>query len=411
MMLQYFENIVSGIQGKLDQDPDSPNPRKRYTQEIARLGARLYSGKQKVAWCGVAAPFDLLNAMGVTSCFVEFVGGVLSSMESAGPMLERAEQEGYGTDGCAYHRTVMGAAHNGLMPEPDFLIATTCPCSGGVAAIENLASHFKKDLFVLQVPAHSHPRSIEYLASQLQEMVQFVAHHTGQPLRQEKLQQAVEQSNRARRLMQELFALATQVPSPVQGKDLRNFGVVMALFLGTEAAVQVARAFRDEFQARIESGRGGVPEEKLRLLWLQNRIQFKNPLLDVLEKEYRTSIVIDELNDITWDPIDPSNPYPAMAQRMISFPFNGAIEHRLEHMKDLARRYRVDGVVNPCHWGCRQGPGARGLISEGLKEIGLPVLNLEVDCVDSRNFSWGQVKTRLEAFLELMQNQTPPFAR
>ena len=38
------------------------------------------------------------------------------------------------------------------MPDPDFLIATSAPCSGGLAVIENLARHFHKDLFVVHVP-------------------------------------------------------------------------------------------------------------------------------------------------------------------------------------------------------------------------------------------------------------------
>jgi hypothetical protein len=62
----------------------------------------------------------------------------------------------------------------------------------------------------------------------------------------------------------------------------------------------------------------------------------------------------------------------------------------------------VDGVIHPCHWGCRQGTGIRGLIQQGLAELDVPVLNLEVDCVDARSFSEGQLRTRLEAFLELI---------
>ncbi len=38
----------------------------------------------------------------------------------------------------------------------------------------------------------------------------------------------------------------------------------------------------------------------------------------------------------------------------------------------------------------------------GLKAAGVPLLNLEVDCVDPRNFSQGQLMTRLEAFIEMI---------
>ena len=82
---------------------------------------------------------------------------------------------------------------------------------------------------------------------------------------------------------------------------------------------------------------------------------------------------------------------------------------RVEIRRRMARDFRVDGAINPCHWGCRQGTGARGIISEGLKDIGVPVLNLEVDCVDDRNFSEGQLRTRLEAFAEMLDGRPSPW--
>ncbi len=408
MMKDYFNNLRDGIETKLRESPDSATPRKHYALEVARLGSRLYSGQDRVAWCGVAAPFDVLNAMGVTSCFVEFVGAMLASADAVGPLLAEAENAGYAPDTCAYHRAVIGAVRREMMPVPDFLIATTCPCSAGVATLETLARHFGKDLFVLQIPQDGSPEGVRYLAGRIREMVEFVADHTGEPLDPQRLREAMEYTNEAREIMAEIYRLARKVPSPASGRELGNFGIVQPLFLGTRAAVELARAFRDSFDARARAGTAGVPGERLRLMWIQNRIQFKEPLVRMLEEDYGASIVVDELNDITWDPIDPDDPYPGLARRAISIPFNGAIPYRIRHLQNLARSYRVHGAINPCHWGCRQGTGARGLIEEGLKEVGVPVLNLEVDCVDPRNFSEGQLKTRLQAFLEMLESQNAP---
>jgi hypothetical protein len=184
-----------------------------------------------------------------------------------------------------------------------------------------------------------------------------------------------------------------------------NFGILLPLLFGTDAAVRVAAAYRDEFARKVGKGPAGVPGEQIRLLWIQNRIQFPSPLEGLLEEEYRAAIVIDELNDIDWDPVDPDDPFPGLARRALSIPLTGAVAPRVTHLQRLARHYRVDGAINPCHWGCRQGAGIRGLIESGLKEIGVPVLNLEVDCADERNFSFGQVKTRLEAFMEMLLNR------
>ena len=173
----------------------------------------------------------------------------------------------------------------------------------------------------------------------------------------------------------------------------------------TQTQVMTITRMDTPFTIRMEQGRPGVPDEKLRLLWIQNRIQFNNPLVEMLEKEYQANTVSDELNDIYWDPLDPDDPYTGMARRAISIPLNGGIQGRIKHLQKLARNYKLDGAINPCNWGCRQGSGARGLISDGLKEIGLPVLNLEVDCVDKRNFAEGQLRTRLEAFVEMLESR------
>jgi len=409
MMRQYFDDLVTGIEGAIAADPENTSPRKIYTLEVARIGQRLYGGEERVAWCGITVPFDLLAAMGVTSCFVEFVGAMLASTGMVEAFLEEAEQVGFAGDTCAYHRSVLGAARKGFMPEPDFLVAATCPCSGGVAVMELLARHFEKDLFVLNVPQEMTDTNVQYLADQIKDMVGFIADHTGQPLDPDALQAAVAKTNAAREKLVDVYHLASRVPSPVNGKALNNFGIVAALLLGTDAAVKVAEAFRQDFKEKVAAEEAGIADEKLRLLWIQNRIQFKNPIVKMMEDEYGAAVVIDELNDITWGPIDPDDPYRGMAERAMSIPFNGANTRRVSHLQDLARRYRIDGAINPCHWGCRQGTGSRGIVGQGLKEIGVPVLNLEVDCVDPRNFAEGQLRTRIEAFTEMLMERPSPW--
>lgn len=400
MMKGYFTDLEAGIEKAISGGNSSH--RKLYTLELARLGTRLYSGTDPIAWCGIAAPFDLLGSMGVTSCFVEFIGAMLATTGVVGSFIEATDHTGYSSDACSYHRSVSGAAMKGLMPVPDFLIGTTSPCSGGLAVLESLARRFGRELFVLHIPQDDTAGNIRFLADQMKEMVAFASRITGRTLDGDALRTTVENSNRATGIMKEIYQLARHVPSPVSSRDLSNFGIVMPLFLGSERAIGVAETYRDEFRKRIGNGDYGKPGGKIRLLWIQNRIQFRHGLEKMLEEEYGASIIIDELNDITWEPIDPDHPFEGFARRSISIPFNGTIEKRIEHLKKLAREYRIDGAVNPCNWGCRQGTGARGLMENGLKEIGVPVLNLDVDCVDSRKFTEGQFRTRLEAFMEML---------
>lgn len=408
MMLQYFTELADGIRDKLRHDPASFSHRKRFALEIADLGVRLYGGKARVAWCGVTTPFDLLNTMGVTSSFAEFTGAIMASTGGVGAILENAEQAGYAPDTCAYHRSVVGSALLGQLPEPDFLIGTTCPCAGGLATIENLARIFRKDLFVLHVPQDPAPNKVRYLADQIRDLVVFIEAHTGEKLDRNRLAEAVRQTNLIRELMIETFQLARRVPSPAGTGDLRDFGILMPLFWGTENGVEVARAFRDCLAARMRAGIGGSKEEKLRLMWVLNRVQYRTPLEKLLTEEFKAAIIFDELNTIQWDPIDPDDPFEGFARRAIAFPVNGPLERRIGLLQQQAREYRLDGALQPCHWGCRQGTGARGMIADGLRQVGVPVLNLEVDCVDPRKFTAGQLDTRLRAFLEMLEKRPSP---
>ena len=191
------------------------------------------------------------------------------------------------------------------------------------------------------------------------------------------------------------------VPSPATSNDLKNF-IMILLLLGTRESVEVAKFYRDEFKSRIEHGLKELPEEKYRLMWIQNRIQFKTDILRILEEKYGAKIVIDELNHIWWDPMDADDPLKSLAKRIITHPLVGPAKRRLEVITQLARDYKIDGAINPAHWGCRQSAGARVLFKDALQKIGIPLIHLDVDCVDERNYAQGQIMTRLEAFLEML---------
>jgi len=405
MLQEYFEKLITGIETKLAEKPDGLIARKRFALEAARLGRRLYSSDGNVAWCGVLVPFDLLAAMGVTSCFVEFIGAHLALSGRIGPLLEEAENDGHSMDSCSYHRAVAGATRAGLVPEPRFLIGTSTPCVGGLAALENLACHFGKELHVIDIPQRNDEQGITYLADQLRTMVDFVSAHTGRPLDTERLKRSIDNTNRSRVLLTEIYRLARCDPSPARASDLASFFVVFMLFMGSEAGLEVAQTYHDEFRRKAESGAAEEPNTRIRLLWMQNRIQFKNPLERLIAEKYGAVVVVDELNDFLWEAVDGDDPFVGLARRTLANPLTGPIENRIRNLQRLAREYNVDGAVNPCHWGCRQGTGGRGQIEKGLKQIGIPVLNLEVDCLDPRQFSEGQLRTRLEAFIEMISKR------
>ena len=69
----------------------------------------------------------------------------------------------------------------------------------------------------------------------------------------------------------------------------------------------------------------------------------------------------------------------------------------------LADHLKPDAVIHFCHWGCKQASGGSVLLKEKMQEMNIPMLILDGDGIDKRNSHDGQIKTRLEAFLELIE--------
>ena len=72
---------------------------------------------------------------------------------------------------------------------------------------------------------------------------------------------------------------------------------------------------------------------------------------------------------------------------------------------DLVKKLGSDGVIHFCHWGCKQSSGGNALLKERLAKLDIPVLTIDGDGIDRRNSHDGQIKTRLEAFFEVLKLQ------
>lgn len=398
MLKQYFFQLEATLKKKIDSKLTA---RRKFVYEIARIGSRIFDDNWSIGWTTVFVPYEILNSMNVSGMFVEFFGAMLSGAGLSQKFFEIAESKGYSTDSCSYHRTIIGAAMDGLLPEPDVLIGASIPCNGGVKALKRIGEIFNKEVFILNIPIEVTSKSVDYLAEEYNQMINYIEENTGRKLDYQKLKKAIEYNNQARDYLIEVNNLCKNVPSPSNSNDLKNF-IMFVLLLGTKEGIEVAKLYRDEFQGRINNNLIGLSKEKYRLLWIQNRIQFKTDLLDILEEKYGANVVIDELNHIWWDPLDESDPLRSIAYRMITHPLVGPVERRLKVLTQLAKEFKVNGAINPAHWGCRQSAGARALFKEALQKVGVPLIHLDVDCVDERNYSHGQILTRLEAFMEML---------
>ena len=75
-----------------------------------------------------------------------------------------------------------------------------------------------------------------------------------------------------------------------------------------------------------------------------------------------------------------------------------------EYAAEVANQLDVDGIIYFCHWGCKQTMGAAVNAKRKLEEMGFPTLVLNGDGGDRRNTSDGQILTRLDAFIEMLED-------
>lgn len=101
--------------------------------------------------------------------------------------------------------------------------------------------------------------------------------------------------------------------------------------------------------------------------------------------------------------MDASDPYEAMAVKMVNCIYNGAVDKRIEMAERLAKITNADGGILFAHWGCKGTIGASGLIKSSLEAAGLPTMILDGDGCNPANTSDGQVSTRLQAFVEMLE--------
>lgn len=150
--------------------------------------------------------------------------------------------------------------------------------------------------------------------------------------------------------------------------------------------------------AALPEGRRGK-----RILWLHTLPHWQDSLRALLNFRPDVEIVgCDMALDADVLP-EPERPYESMARRLVCSSFNGGAERRAERAAELARLLRADGAVYFCHWGCKQTSGAAQLVKRRLEAAGFPTLVLDGDGCDSGNVNDGQMVTRLQAFLELLE--------
>lgn len=356
-----------------------------------------------VVWGNAFFPFELLYGLGVTPHRPETMAALAAKIGLGQRAIGRAESGAYSPDTCSFYRCALGLDMGGLLPAPDVVVASTYLCDGATKAFHNFSKKYGCDYYLLDVPYHETPGAVAYLAGQLEELAELIARKQGKPLDREKMAEAIRLANEAREYMVKVNELRKISPCPLSGGDAISFVLDMQFFsFGSPLGVKFFKTLYEELREMVDKGQGAVREEKLRLLWLHYiKPYYPNEIVSFLESQ-GASIVFGEANHVYWGPLDPARPFESLAAKMLSNPSGGPLERRANLALEFVDSYNIDGVIHFSHWGCRQSCGGEYVIRDMMRRKGVPLLVLDGDGADSRNYSKEQTRLRLEAFLEML---------
>jgi len=382
---------------------ETGSARSLWMHEWAKLVLRSFEPGAKVVYASAYAfPMEILAAFDVVPFDFELASGMIGTTKMAVPTMVESEDRGYSLDICSFHRIALGAFYLEHFPKPELLLTTSFYCDGKAKTNEILSVLHQKEAMLLQVPAEINRDSIRYVEQQLRQIAGKIAATVGQPLDEDRLKEAVRSSNRARRTQQRMLARLKHRPAPWGGSQLVSFSINSLWLAGREIKERLNNLFLREMEQRIEADEVG-PEEH-RIYWFAWIPTYPSQLFDILA-EHRVAVPLCETFRVFWDEIDEENPLEGLALKCLENPFVGPGARRTEGLEAIAEEYSIDGAMLFATPACRHSKSTHRLLRDQLRELGVPLLTLDMDISDPRGYSPEQTRARVEDFLEVLDQR------
>jgi benzoyl-CoA reductase/2-hydroxyglutaryl-CoA dehydratase subunit BcrC/BadD/HgdB len=388
-----------------------------------RAVRRALADPSRAALVNMFAPAELLHAMGLAPLCAEGFSSYLSGGRCERGFLDYAAERGVPETYCSYHRALLGAVLSGLLARPRFIVTSSSVCDANTNTFRTAAAHYGMDEFYIDVPCDETPGAVAYVRGQLESLVSFLEDGTGRRMERDELVRAVRNTNATvdfqRRFYDELARrdfpnyISAEMHRILAGHNL----------IGTDGALAFFRMqYEDILACPVTGGSGdagprdaGDPRDpqgpqgprdprgdRKRVLWCHVLPYYVESLKEVFNHDGRLQLLASDMNFDQLITLDEDDPLGSMARRLIVNHFNGGAARRAESVTAMARKLRADAAIIFCHWGCKHSNGGAFLLRDALTGAGIKTLILDGDAVDRRGTNEAQLKTRLQAFLEIL---------
>ena len=374
------------------------------------------NGKQ-VAWITSGGPVEPLLAMDIIPVYPENHGAMIGAAKMGQDLCTTAEEMGYSSDICSYAAAdiacavVKGGPLGGL-PKPDMLVCCNNICGTVVKWYEIQARYFDVPLFLLDTPVcHTEYTSeiATYVRDQVDEYVEFLEEHTVRKLDHDRMDQVGKLSVRGQELWQQVLNTTTHRPSPMSAFDAFFFLALIVTLRGTQTAVDFYTELLAEMEERTREGIGIIAQEDHRILWDNLPVWHQLKWLSGKFADHNACLVADTYTS-AWcgslKYIDPDNFLDSLAQAYTRIYLNIGLDQMADQVLQMIDHYQADGLVMHSNRSCKPYSFGQMDIAQRVREkTGIPVTLLEADMTDPRKFSRAQADTRIDAFMEMVQQR------
>lgn len=344
----------------------------------------------------IFVPGELVTAAGLTPYSVEAISCFLAGTKCEQAFLRKTLEEGFPETMCSYHRVFLGAALTKILPKPRCMIYTNLACDGNMMTFPYLKQTCDRPGFYIDVPYEKNRESVLYVADQLRKLKSFLEDVTGRKISEEAVRQSVLNSKKAAENYRKQLELRKD-HDPVTSLTYELYAIFMChLLAGSETAVRYTKLLLEDVK-KAPKGEG------LHILWMHIMPFLQEPVKDVFNYSKTVHLSACDFVADGFRQMQSDDPYEAMAEKMVYCIYNGNVSQRIELAKELAKITNADGGILFAHWGCKGTIGASGLIKNSLEKAELLTMVLDGDGCNPANTSDGQVSTRLQAFLEMLE--------
>lgn len=284
----------------------------------------------------------------------------------------------------------------------DLLVGETT-CDGKKKAWEVLKDY--TPVHVMELPQMKRPQNYEQWAEEIKLFIERIEELTGNKVTVEGLQKAIKLNNRKRRALKRLYDLRKNTPTPISGLDVLLISQI-AFYDEPERFIEKVNELCDELEERVKTMK---PNGKKRIMITGTPMALPNWKMHSIVEGLDAEIVLEETctgtryfeNEVAEDGETLDEILKNLADRYMGVncacftPNDGRIDDILKYAKE----YNVDGVINYNLSFCHTYAIEYSQVEKALKENNIPVMMIETDYSTEDT---GQIKTRVEAFLEMI---------